>query len=162
MGSDNVVYVSKTASNTNHDPAGGTDTTNWRALLDTSAYALTSLSNILSVPAAADGSVKNGPDVVVAHYIASDGSSWYRKYKSGWVEQGGVKSLGQYTQSYLVTLPLQMSSSSYFTSASAGETNGHNVPIPVYCRPSSTTQALIGNDGTDTHTVYWTVRGISA
>ena len=34
-------------------------------------------------------------DIMTADYVtetwrASDGSSWYRKYKSGWVEQGGV------------------------------------------------------------------------
>ena len=30
-----------------------------------------------------------GIDVVVESWVATDGNSWYRKYKSGWVEQGG-------------------------------------------------------------------------
>lgn len=31
-----------------------------------------------------------GADYVIETFRADDGSSWYRKYKSGWVEQGGV------------------------------------------------------------------------
>ncbi|MCL2748640.1 MAG: hypothetical protein FWE50_01040 [Alphaproteobacteria bacterium] len=41
------------------------------------------------------------------------GNSWYRKYKSGWIEQGG-KAIGTSTSSGVtITLPRQMSSTNY-------------------------------------------------
>lgn len=57
--------------------------------LDVLNRALTTLSNITTVASAADGSEKVAPDVVDHYWVAADGNSWYRKYKSGWVEQGG-------------------------------------------------------------------------
>ncbi len=36
-----------------------------------------------------DELVPSTADYVTQYYRASDSSSWYRKYKSGWVEQGG-------------------------------------------------------------------------
>jgi hypothetical protein len=31
-------------------------------------------------------------DFVVESWRSNDGSSWYRKYRSGWIEQGGIYS----------------------------------------------------------------------
>lgn len=53
-------------------------------------------------------------DIMTADYVtetwrASDGSSWYRKYKSGWVEQGGW-----YTgNSKTVNLPVSVIDTNY-------------------------------------------------
>lgn len=53
-------------------------------------------------------------DIMIADYVteswrAEDGSSWYRKYKSGWVEQGGW-----YTgNSKTVNLPVSVTDTNY-------------------------------------------------
>ncbi len=48
-------------------------------------------------------------DYVIETWRASDGSSWYRKYKSGWVEQGGW-----YTgNSKTVNLPVSVTDTNY-------------------------------------------------
>lgn len=51
-------------------------------------------------------------DILIADYVietwcASDGSAWYRKYKSGWIEQGGRNTDQQ------ITLPVEMQDANY-------------------------------------------------
>ena len=51
-------------------------------------------------------------DYVVDTWRSIDGNLWYRKYKSGWIEQGGtILSTG--TTNQIVTLPRPMTSSAY-------------------------------------------------
>ena len=69
-----------------------------------------------------------GVDFVVNYY--SNGSDWYRVYKSGWVEQGGICDVAKDT-SYIINLPIEMVDDSYsillthlnaiLTSSSSGE-----------------------------------------
>ena len=46
---------------------------------------------------------------------SANGYTWYRKYKSGWVEQGGIVSAltGDLYAVRLVTLPIEMENTSY-------------------------------------------------
>ncbi len=55
---------------------------------------------------------KNKHGVLVKSWKAADGSSWYRKYSDGWIEQGGfigTKSAGEIP----VTFPLAFSNTYY-------------------------------------------------
>lgn len=66
-----------------------------------SAFAYIDLANITTLPISGTGTsaltasnlvagtLFTGPDAVTSSWRASDGSSWYRRYKSGWLEQGG-------------------------------------------------------------------------
>ena len=87
---------------------------------------------------------------------SQNNSTWYRKYKSGWVEQGGVISGRQGT----VTLPIQMNSSSYTIShipyvTSTPSTAG----IPPYVTNITKTEFTIYNNNGDA--VLWLVNGQS-
>lgn len=58
-------------------------------------------------------------DYVIETWRAADGSSWYRKYKSGWVEQGGYADIKLSANGYsnFITLPLEMLDTSYYCTA---------------------------------------------
>lgn len=86
MGSDAAIYQC-IQNATGKDPT--TETSYWTKL-DVLNRAKTDLSNILTVACAADDAVKTGPDVVTSHKTSTDGLSWYRKWKSGYIEQGGI------------------------------------------------------------------------
>jgi hypothetical protein len=58
----------------------------------------------------ADVGAPAGADHVAESWRAADGSSWYRRHSSGWVEQGGRSGTG-YGQT--ITFPLQMADSNY-------------------------------------------------
>lgn len=77
------------------------------------------------------GNIPTNYDYVVESQLptADNGYTWYRKYKSGWVEQGGYSST--VSGSVNITLPIEMSSSVY----------------------DIQTQALIGSPVSDTTTV---------
>lgn len=47
------------------------------------------LSNITTQAVQPNGVANNSPDVVVKSFISADTTTWYRQYKSGWIEQGG-------------------------------------------------------------------------
>ncbi len=75
------------------------------------------------------------PDLTAADYVvawqmptADNGNTWYRKYRSGWVEMGGVFDIGgDVTASnlYTVLFPLEMADTTYTMTASpAGNTAG--------------------------------------
>ncbi len=56
----------------------------------------------------------NGYDYVVESQLptADNNYTWYRKYKSGWIEMGGIQSSGT-TRPATVTLPFEMSDANY-------------------------------------------------
>jgi hypothetical protein len=64
------------------------------ATIEVTGRANLKLSNIdtqlypSSITSTSGWGVLGSPDVVVDYWIAQDGSGWYRKYRSGWVEQG--------------------------------------------------------------------------
>ena len=101
---------------------------------------------------------------------SANGYMWYRKYKSGWVEQGGFASNiawnGQGGGKTII-LPIVMNDSNYTVSATMGKNNTNwNYPG---CRgfAKSTTQisveiATLGNNQGTVEKVYWQVSGMSA
>ena len=101
---------------------------------------------------------------------SANGYTWYRKYKSGWVEQGGFVSNLAWVgtgASKTITLPIVMNDSNYTVSATMGKNNtSWNYPG---CRgyADSTTQitvgiATLGNNQGTVEKVYWQVSGYAA
>ena len=113
-----------------------------------------------------------GADYVVESQMptAENNYTWYRKYKSGWVEQGGFASNIAWTgqgASKAITLPIVMNDINYTVSATMGKNNtSWNYPG---CRgfAESTTQitvgvATLGNGQGTVEKVYWQVSGMAA
>ena len=73
------------------------------------------------------------PDLSAADYVidwqlpsAENGYTWYRRYKSGWIEQGGVYDIGSDTTSangYTVSLPVTMANTHYTIMITSGGNN---------------------------------------
>ncbi len=60
-----------------------------------------------------EGSVSGlpaGADYVVTTWRSSDNTSWYRKYNSGWIEQGGISFANDYTA---IDLPTAFTNNKY-------------------------------------------------
>lgn len=90
------------------------------------AVAFGTATNVGSVDVAnvmsAVGQVQANPNLqgtahVVESWKSSDGSSWYRKYSDGWIEQGGITSTEATNQ--LITFPCVFNSKNYNIVASA-------------------------------------------
>lgn len=108
-------------------------------------------------------------DIMTADYVtetwrASDGSSWYRKYKSGWVEQGGYNNInlspsGANTE---IELPLEMLDSNYSCSAILTTRYGGRT-IGALREKFTTTHVVIGGYNTINETVkcIWQICGMS-
>lgn len=67
--------------------------------------------------------------------------TWYRKYKSGWVEQGGQVPAGT-AQRAAITLPVTMANTGYTVSAIGGNTTSANntTLIGLYARTTTSIQ----------------------
>jgi len=68
----------------------------------------------------------SGADCVIEYQLpsASNNYVWYRKYKSGWVEQGGININA--TQDYQVVLPVTMSDTNYVVSITGHSFSSNN------------------------------------
>ena len=92
---------------------------------------------------------------------AQNNYTWYRKYKSGWVEQGGILSVASESQA-TTTLPVTMLDTNYTI------TNGFQDPIgtkrnnPVMILGASTTSITLGHQAGTTMKCHWQVSGMSA
>ncbi|MCM1293998.1 MAG: hypothetical protein NC311_00345 [Muribaculaceae bacterium] len=77
---------------------------------------------------------------------ADNNYTWYRKYKSGWVEQGGINKPIAYNGT-TITLPVQMENTNYSviaTGASEGYGNNINTSIKHSCETNTTTHFSLG------------------
>ncbi|MBO7643232.1 MAG: hypothetical protein J6S74_03840 [Alphaproteobacteria bacterium] len=103
---------------------------------------------------------------------AANNYTWYRKYKSGWVEQGGrhipATSSDIDHATNQITLPVEMADTNYaiFTSQVAPTNPAHGAYYEHTClaKRTSTTSisvCLFGQE-TNTTTIQWQVQGISA
>lgn len=119
----------------------------------------------------ADTDLSNIPDnydYVVESQLptADNGYTWYRKYKSGWVEQGGI-STGTGTRT--PTLPIEMASSNYNISAMATRANADAITVAGYGAVSTTRLVMqVSTINLNNYTwnsaaeVRWQVSGMSA
>ena len=106
-----------------------------------------------------------GADAVIDYQepTADNGYTWYRKYKGGWVEQGG-----QFTLTYAgttVTLPIELDSTGYVPTIQQRKTStiaGYMSSIGYM--PNTTTITMFGNwsAGAPDNPCTWQVSGKSA
>lgn len=111
----------------------------------------------------------NTADYVIETWRAADGSSWYRKYKSGWVEQGGTISFGNLADGVAKNLTavfsLNMLNTNYsvqvtpFSNSSYTRLMGNSGP-----RSISGVELGVRNIGGNTNQIFvnWSVYGYSA
>jgi hypothetical protein len=102
-------------------------------------------------------------DYVVKTY--KSGTTWYRKYKSGWIEQGGLLS-NTSSAAHTVTLPVAMKDTNYslMVTLKANTVSGSGGSW-VNGTIASTTQITIVQDYATTWVgqgSYWVVAGYAA
>ena len=92
---------------------------------------------------------------------AENNYTWYRLYKSGWVEQGGVASVTDYGGS--VTLPIEMSDT-YYTAIAQANKNARQDGANANCFaiPVSATQITVGSGYNSNQPTSWVVFGMAA
>ncbi len=104
-------------------------------------------------------------DYVIETYRAPDGSAWYRRYKSGWIEQGG-RNITQF-----VTLPIPMADTTYsIYMTGICQAQDNNVFVFGYRDITTTGFTCQGNIisgkcnsiSANTGTKYWRVAGFAA
>lgn len=105
-------------------------------------------------------------DYVVEWQVPTDlnGYTWYRKYKSGWVEQGGSPT-GKSSTVYTGTLPVEMVDTNYtlvvtFNVKSSG-TGGYSAGWDTKTTTGFTTRGF-GSGSSTVNTPNWYVCGMAA
>lgn len=98
-------------------------------------------------------------DFVVESQLPTEanGYTWYRKYKSGWVEQGGPASTS--SSSITITFPVVMSNAQY--TAVLGNRSGTYEQLRINSR-SATNMVVNTTIGTGSASCLWQVIGIAA
>lgn len=91
---------------------------------------------------------------------SANGYTWYRKYKSGWCEQGGTKTASMKT----ITLPIVMKNNGYQGQVTGGD---NNYSINYIMRDLTTTSCVVtarttGGQDFDNWYGYWRVSGMAA
>lgn len=96
--------------------------------------------------------------VVESKTPTAEDPSWYRVYKSGWVEQGGLTSASAAPSGY-ITLLVEMRDTNYFclSNYQSNDTGGARTNYS-YCGAYSTTQILVGAYSTNNKN-SWEVKG---
>lgn len=112
------------------------------------------------------------PDLSNVDYVidfqpptAQNNYTWYRKYKSGWVEQGGNVSSGSQTS---VTFSFEMANTDYFATFMFADNTMKNTYTGVQGISRTTTGMKVcgyynnGNRNTIGEPMYWKIEGMSA
>lgn len=109
--------------------------------------------------------VTSGADSVIEYQTptAENDYTWYRKYKSGWVEQGGFYNMTSTAGNYYVSLPITMSDINYQVLA----TYNQNVTNTDWTANTSfiadtISQIKIHQTTTVAGRVAWEVKGMAA
>jgi len=112
-----------------------------------------------------DSRTSNISDYVIQSQTpsADNNYNWYRKYKSGWVEQGGIIQGG----SVSVTLPVTMSDTNYvILTGNHNYSDSGGTAVAVFYNKSTTAFSLQArwNGGADASgmNMCWEVKGIAA
>lgn len=113
-----------------------------------------------------DNVAQNNCDFVIDYQrpTAENDYTWYRKYKSGWIEQGGrTTSDGQ-----TVVFTIPMADTEYFVSGMAKELDTGAISSVAYLNKTATGITLYGKRvnaagfASGAHPVYWEVKGFAA
>lgn len=108
-----------------------------------------------------DGTTQGGFDIdtVVAFQLptADNNYTWYRKYASGWVEQGGIKETGTTT----INFPVAMANTAYWYIAKGNynNTQGSYASSADCVLTKNTTNMVLSTGGLS---VCWQVSGLAA
>lgn len=110
-----------------------------------------------------------GTDYVIAWQMptAANNYTWYRKYKSGWVEQGGI---AEGTGPRMAALPIEMADTNYFVSITPHRPNADAITGVSFTNSTTTTSLAISVSNVNgsaytwnsTNTVRWCICGMSA
>lgn len=104
------------------------------------------------------GNIPANYDYVIESQLptADNGYTWYRKYKSGWVEQGGATSGS--TSSITITFPVVMANANY--TAVLGNRSGVYEQLVINTR-STTNMVVKTTVGSGSASCLWQVSGIA-
>lgn len=93
---------------------------------------------------------------------ADNNYTWYRKYKSGWVEQGGqLNTLS--TTAQTITLPIVMADTSYYANANYAGTTSTTSPYSIWVDGvTATTIRVRGTNSSAVNACKWQVCGMKA
>lgn len=112
------------------------------------------------------GNLPAGIDYVVQSKFPTDSDpTWYRLYRSGWVEQGGVYILPNNTATNVqITFPITMGGTNYCVTLGCGETDNNTSAFLHYNTRSTTGMYLYINPTANGRLVgsCWEVKGMSA
>lgn len=117
------------------------------------------------------GNIPANYDYVVESQLptSANGYTWYRKYKSGWVEQGGVGIAADAAHAFQATFPIVMADTNYTILAISKTPSSTTASTPHGCHYLSKTTtrcniiSLAGNSGNwVVAEVCWQVSGMSA
>ena len=114
-----------------------------------------------------DGDAQGGAefiDAVVAFQkpTADNGYKWYRKYASGWVEQGQFSFGLDRNTTTAVTLPVEMADTNYTGQISGANTTFATASTLAISALSATQVNLWNYNGSASMTVNWEVKGMAA
>lgn len=109
-------------------------------------------------------------DYVVAFQAptAANGYTWYRKYKSGWVEQGGTRQITITNDSgaSIVQLPIPMQNTNYFAVVQGGLVQGQSYLMYNIEKHSNSAINLVVSAKTSVTSASiitaWEVKGVAA
>ena len=108
-----------------------------------------------------DELLENNYDYVVETQLptANNGYTWYRKYKSGWVEQGGAKCASNTT----IVFPVPMADNNYTAYAIANYASGITQAMAIQLINNRTTTSMsVASFSVGGYTVDWQISGMSA
>lgn len=92
---------------------------------------------------------------------AANDYTWYRKYKSGWVEQGGILSVGSTSQA-TATLPVVMADTNYTITNGLQDTANTKRDNPITILSVTTNSITMGHKASGTMKCHWQVSGMAA
>lgn len=106
------------------------------------------------------GNLPQNIDFVVDSQMptASNNYKWYRLYKSGWVEQGGI----QLASSSAATLPVEMADTNYTVLVSCSWETSTSSGTRGNCIYDKTTTGFKGQVDNNSGTLNWEAKGMSA
>ncbi|MDR1207255.1 MAG: hypothetical protein LBK26_02475 [Rickettsiales bacterium] len=109
----------------------------------------------------AGAALPDGADYVVE--FCSTASAWYRKYKSGWVEQGGITAAVAANANIAITFSVVMAGNSYNASYIHNGSNHGYVPRIISKTATGMTMAVdMFTSASSSCTRSWIVCGMSA
>ena len=126
------------------------------------------IDGLLATKADTDlGNIPTNYDYVVESQMptSANGYTWYRKYKSGWVEQGGIVFPTTTTPRRVsITLPVIMSSNMYSVQVSGGDNVADAGVYSYYTNRTTTGFEILHSHTASSYTIgdSWQVSGMSA